>query len=98
MIHGQTYNAELDGPRLDRLLDRVKHFMLSGEWRTLGEISAACGGSEASVSARLRDLRNQYKYTIERKRIGEPGSGLFAYRLIYEVDKKGNGLLPGMSA
>ena len=43
--------------RLDRLLDRVRSLMQDGEWRTLTEINEECGGTETSVSARLRELR-----------------------------------------
>lgn len=57
--------------------------MLDGVWRTLGEIQAQVGGSEASVSARLRDLRKDGfgSYLIDRRRRGEPSRGLHEYRL-----------------
>lgn len=50
-------------------------------WWTLRELSVAVGASEASVSARLRDLRKP-KYgghTVERRRVT---GGLYEYRLI----------------
>jgi hypothetical protein len=94
-MHGSTFSPELDGPRLQSLLERVKLFMLRGEWRTLAEIQRACGGSEASCSARLRELRNDYKYTVERRRVGDPKAGLFAYRLTYSSDETGQLRLPG---
>jgi hypothetical protein len=40
------------------LLESVRKLMLDGQWRTLGDIMLGVGGaSEASISARLRDLR-----------------------------------------
>ena len=54
--------------------------MLDHEWHTLYGLSLTTLAPEASVSARLRDLRKQ-KYgahTIERRHIG---SGLWEYRL-----------------
>ena len=43
-----------DRARLATLQQKVEALMRDGAWRTLAQISAACGGSEASVSARLR--------------------------------------------
>lgn len=63
--------------RLTRLLDRVERYMSDGRWRTLADISAYCRGTEASVSARLRDLRKM-GYVVDRRRVGP---GLFEYRV-----------------
>jgi hypothetical protein len=54
--------------------------MADGRWRTLGEIQAACGGSEAAVSARLRDLRKvrHQSHIVERRRVA---GGLWEYRV-----------------
>jgi hypothetical protein len=58
LFDGVTADPELDDARLTSLLDRVRQLMLDGKWRTLREIADALGhGSEASISARLRDLR-----------------------------------------
>ncbi len=54
---GVTYDADLDEQRLTTLLQRVQKTMSGGQWYTLGELQAICGGSEAGLSARLRDLR-----------------------------------------
>lgn len=49
---------------------RVLHIMLRGKWLTLWEVHEAiktdlgCMDSEAAISARLRDLRNQFGITI----------------------------------
>ncbi len=56
---GATYSAAFDKERLNAQTRRVFDLMSDGLWRTLGEISAACGDPEASVSARLRDLRKE---------------------------------------
>jgi hypothetical protein len=77
---GATYVHELDGQRLHRQHNRVCALMRDGVWRTLAEIAAATGDPEASVSARLRDLRKPRfgSYLVDRQR---RGPGLFEYRL-----------------
>lgn len=86
---GRTYDPDLDGARLTRLLGRVYAFMRDGEWRTLPAIAEACGGTEASVSARLRDLRKLRfgSYVVERRRAAPPDRGLFEYRLDAREDR-----------
>jgi hypothetical protein len=86
---GATFDPELDRPRLTRLLARVYAFMRDGEWRTLPEIAEACGGTEASVSARLRDLRKIRfgSYIVQRRRCAPPDRGLFVYRLDVREDR-----------
>ena len=79
---GHTYDASLDAERLSGQLLRVWSLMRDGKWRTLAEIAEAVGGSEAGVSARLRDLRKP-RYgamTVERRR-SELHNGLWLYRL-----------------
>lgn len=70
-----------DAERLTSQLERVRKFMADGEWRRLNQISAAVRGSEAGVSARLRDLRKARfgGYTVERKRLV---GGLWVYRIL----------------
>lgn len=77
---GETYLPERDGERLRSQLQRVRDLMIDGQWRTLAVIAVRAGGTEAGVSARLRDLRKARNggYTVERKYLGE---GLFEYRL-----------------
>lgn len=77
---GATYEPPLDRQRLGTLFERVRTLMLDGAWRTLSDIQYQCGGSEASVSARLRDLRKEKfgAYNVERRRVA---GGLFAYRI-----------------
>ena len=78
---GATYQPELDYERLSRQHIRVKAAMSDGRWRTLDEIAAITGDPQASISARLRDLRKP-KFgclRVDRRRRGEGRSGLFEY-------------------
>jgi len=93
VFHGSTFVPDLDQERLESQLSRVFKFTLDKNWHTLREISDACHGSEASVSARLRDIRNQLNYNVERRRRGDPHSGLFEYRVSPKWDEKGQGVL-----
>lgn len=81
---GRTYEPTHDQARLCSLLDNVRNLMLDGRWRTLGAINRIVGGTEASISARLRDLRKERfgSFTVERRREGEAKRGLFSYRVI----------------
>jgi len=80
---GQTFDSALDGERLNAQTKRVYSLMSDGNWRTLREISAAVGDPEASVSARLRDLRKPKfgAFIVDRRRRGEPSLGIWEYRL-----------------
>ncbi len=81
---GHTFDSSLDGERLSSLLKRVETLMSDGQWRFLEEIAKQTGGTESSVSARLRDLRKPKfgGYRVERRRFGIPESGLFEYRVL----------------
>ena len=74
---GKTITQD-DVPRLTRQLDRVRELMLDGVWRTLAVIAHQCECSEASASARLRQLRNDEGCTVDRVKIGP---GLYKYRV-----------------
>ena len=79
---GETFDPKLDGARLASQLGRVRRFLASGRFVTLAQIAVAARCSEASASARLRDLRKPRfgSYVVERRRV--PGArGLFEYRL-----------------
>jgi hypothetical protein len=77
---GKTYEPQVDQKRLETLLGRVEYALKGGRWWTLRDLADVCGGSEASVSARLRDLRKPRfgGHRIERKRLE---GGLYAYRM-----------------
>lgn len=88
-----TYDSSLDAPRLTAQLQRVYDVMASGSWYTLREIAARTGDPEASISARLRDLRNGRqigrakwtpKYPVCRRRRGDPKLGIWEYALVVE--------------
>ena len=79
---GETITPSLDNVRLATLMERVTLFMGDNQWHTLREIADRCRGSEASVSARLRDLRkdrhgNRY---VSKQRVKD-APGLWQYRL-----------------
>lgn len=87
MFSGTTYNATLDGPRLKRQFDLVFDKMADGQWHTLSDLAQHSGGTEAAVSARVRDFRKDSfgGHTVERERV--PGKkGLWRYRLILRKD------------
>lgn len=89
LFAGRTYEPEYDQSRLTGQWLRVWDVMKSGRWRTLGGIQAdihATGhhDSEAGIGARLRDFRKTKfgGHTVNRRRRGDPKSGLFEYRLV----------------
>ena len=82
---GQTFDPVLDGQRLTTLFQKVKELMLDGKWRTLSEIHKHLqAGSEASISARLRDLRKPKfgAFDVQKRRRGSAGAGVFEYRVL----------------
>ena len=79
-MNPSTCCQELDGDRLGRQLVTVRDLMTDGQWRTLREISDATKAPEASVSARLRELRGLGS-KVERRRRGDPRRGLHEYRV-----------------
>ncbi len=78
---GETYDPDRDHVRLSGQMLKVRNLMSDGEWRTLRHIANEVGAPEASVSARLRDLRKPRfgGYTVERVRAPR---GLHFYRLV----------------
>lgn len=87
---GETIKPEADQERLNAQTLRVFTVMRDQEWRTLSEIAAASGDPEASISARLRDLRKEKfgKYVVERRRRGEEKRGLHEYRVLPPLPKE----------
>ena len=83
---GKTYDPALDKDRLKKQLGRVYDVMNDGWWMTLLEIQDWSRtrhntfDPEASISARLRDLRKPKfgGYNIERRR---RTNGTWEYRL-----------------
>lgn len=81
MMDGKTFDQERDGERLSKQMKAVRAVMLDHEWHTLWSLNLVTGAPEASISARLRDLRKDKfgGYIIERQHIG---NGLWQYRLL----------------
>lgn len=75
---GSTYIPALDESRLNGQLKRVRNLMSDGSWRSLSEIAEVTGDPEASVSARLRQLRKMGEQVDARRRT----QALWEYRLI----------------
>ena len=80
---GVTFDRKRDLSRLNDQMRAVFLLMQDGQWRPLFAIAHHTGHPEASVSARLRDLRKpRYGgFTVERRYIA---NGVFHYRLVIE--------------
>lgn len=76
-FHGATYLEGRDGARLNAQCQRVFNVMSTGAWHTLASLSMATGDPQASVSARLRDLR-KHGYTVDKEYLER---GLWKYRM-----------------
>jgi len=81
LFDGETYLKERDGERMASQLERVRALMSDGHWRDLETIRIRCGGTTASVSARIRDLRKTRfgACNVERRHVAE---GWWEYRLV----------------
>lgn len=66
--YGETYSSTLDFDRLNRQQRLVFDALKNGGWWTLRELADATGQPEASISARLRDFRNMFGLTVDRRR------------------------------
>lgn len=77
---GRTYDPDQDHCRLAGQLGRVYNVMKDGFPHTLDELKAKCGGTDASISARIRDLRKAKfgAYEIISRRVRD---GLWEYQL-----------------
>ncbi len=83
---GSTYCAQFDAARLGAQCQRVLTLMLDGQIRTLREIAAITGDPEASISARLRQIRHAEinganVYDVEKRRRGDPSLGIWEYKV-----------------
>jgi hypothetical protein len=78
---GKTYDPALDYARLNTQMKRVWSVIADKQWHSLAGISSRTGDPEASVSARIRDLRKQKfgSHVIEERRVTQ---GLHEYRLL----------------
>jgi len=81
--------AAHDHARVARQRKSVLWLMADGYWRTLGDIEAATGFPQASVSARLRDFRKaQYGGHVVLRRRCTDGGGMWEYRVIINAGAK----------
>jgi len=84
---GPDYEPEFDQKRLTGQMQRVHDALLLADWLnqwlTLGELRERTHDPEASISAQLRHLRKPRfgSHTIEKRRRGEAGNGLWEYRM-----------------
>lgn len=80
---GSDVVAELDEVRLTGQLKSIFTLMKDGKFRTLAEIEGSTGIGQASASAQLRNLRKERfgNFTVNKRRKGDPGDGLFEYQL-----------------
>lgn len=81
---GSDYDPDLDQIRLTGQAKKIYYLMRDRKWRSLREISDATGAPEASASACLRDFRKErFNYhTVNKRRRGEPKSGLWEYQVL----------------
>ncbi len=84
---GSTYSEPRDGKRLNRQAQVVFDVIKDGNWHTLRSISEATNEPEASISARLRDLRKPDwgGYDVKREFVSR---GLWKYRLTLDNHKQ----------
>lgn len=87
---GETYDPAQDKDRMKTQLGRVFDSMMDGGWHRLADLAATVEGSEAAVSARIRDLRKPRfgAYEVQRRRV-VGADGLWEYRLIVDRDPQG---------
>lgn len=78
---GETYDHARDGRRLAKQHNRIFAAMRDGRWRSLATIKELTGDPEASISARLRDLRKPKfgSHTVNHRHVV---SGLWEYQLV----------------
>jgi hypothetical protein len=79
-FQGQTFSEPDDQARLETALSKVKQALSTGYKWTLAELAAAAGCSEAGASARIRDCRRLFGWSIVAERA--KGSLWRYYRVI----------------
>jgi hypothetical protein len=78
---GGTYLRQRDHVRLAKQAQAIWDILADGRWHTLAELRERTGYPEASISARLRDLRKPKfgGWTVEHENTGR---GLWRYRVV----------------
>jgi hypothetical protein len=80
VFDGPTFDQARDGDRLNAQLGRVLAVLKDHRWHTLGDISSQTHDPQASISARIRDLRKaRYGGHEVKRRYVE--RGLWEYKL-----------------
>ena len=85
-MDGATFEEPRDGNRLRAQLEAVRTTISDGKPYTLAELERLTGAPQASVSARLRDLRKPKfgNYDIRRDYIAD---GVWSYRMVLDSAK-----------
>jgi hypothetical protein len=80
---GTTFDPDQDTDRLNRQCRDVYRVMADHQWHTLAELSRRTGHPQASVSARIRDLRKTRfgGHQVDKRRKGF-ATGTWEYRLV----------------
>lgn len=78
---GATYERDRDHQRLTGQLARVANALADGRWWTLAALAERTGDPEASVSARIRDLRKG-RFGGYDVLADNAGGGTWRYRLV----------------
>lgn len=82
---GETYERDKDKSRLKRQLSDVRRHLISNpQWHTLAELEEALGHPQASISARIRDLRKPKfgGWEVHRRRREGADAGTHEYYLV----------------
>jgi hypothetical protein len=79
---GTTFVQEIDGHRLNAQQAAVYSLMRDGRFRTLREIEDLTGFPQASISARLRDLRKAPLNRDVQRRRRESQGGTWEYAVL----------------
>lgn len=89
---GSTFSQERDGSRLASQLADVRHALSRFEWWTLEDLAFETGHPQASISARIRDLRKPKfgGHTVNRR---YRERGLWEYSLVLPKGQLSLGLM-----
>lgn len=79
-IRGATFDLDRDGQRLTAQQMRVYNVVKSGDYYTLSQLSTITGDPEASVSARIRDLK-RFGFDMRKEYVSR---GLWRYRMVVQ--------------
>lgn len=88
-INSPPLEPKYDAVRLNGQMKDIFNIMKYGAWRTLGELKDQLGrGTETGISAAVRSFRkDKYgSHTVNRRRRGDPKSGLWEYQLLVNRD------------